>query len=187
MRVTGGDSKGRRLAPPKGLRIRPTSDKVKEAIFNLIGQDVDEQRVLDLFSGTGGLGIEALSRGASEAIFIDHALQAVTLIKKNLSICGYENRGIVLKADLRRGLPSKDERMKNPFGLAFIDPPYGKDLIPPLLRDLCDKRILAASSIIVAETSKFDMLPESYVRLRTRNVKTYGETKLTIYEYEDEQ
>ena len=92
LRITGGELKGRRLSPFRGPRIRPTSDKVREAIFSLIGQDVQGVRVLDLFAGTGSLGIEALSRGASWVHFVDNSLHSIELIRRNLSLCGYENK-----------------------------------------------------------------------------------------------
>lgn len=186
MRITGGHAKGRRLTPLKGLRIRPSSDKVREAIFNLVGQDITGLNVLDLFSGTGSLGIEALSRGASWALFIDNSLQAMTLIKKNLSLCHYDRVGTVLKKDLRRGLPLRHGLMEKKFGLVFIDPPYGKGLIPPILSELSEKNTLAPSSIVIAETSKSDTLPDSFGKLHFMNAKTYGETRLNIYYYGEE-
>ena len=107
MRITGGQAKGRLLASLKGWNIRPTSDRVREAVFSLIGQDVTDFKVLDLFAGTGCLGIEALSRGASRALFIDNSIQSIKLIKKNLARCGYESLGFVWKKDLSKGLPRK--------------------------------------------------------------------------------
>ena len=101
MRITGGQVRGRILASPQGLKIRPTTDRVREAIFNIIGQDLSGLKVLDLFAGTGCLGLEALSRGALSALFIDNSQQAIKLIKKNLALCGYQTSGTVLRRDLR--------------------------------------------------------------------------------------
>ncbi|MBW2217733.1 MAG: RsmD family RNA methyltransferase, partial [Deltaproteobacteria bacterium] len=102
MRITGGQVKGRIIASPKGMNIRPTSDRVREAIFNLIGQDLSGLKVLDLFAGTGSLGLESLSRGTQHAVFIDNSQQALKLIRKNLVTCGFENSGTVLRRDLKK-------------------------------------------------------------------------------------
>ncbi len=181
MRITGGQVKGRLLASLKGWNIRPTSDRVREAIFNLIGQDVSGFKVLDLFAGTGCLGIEALSRGASRALFIDNSIQSIRLIKKNLARCGYESLGSVLKKDLTKGLPRKHLLIKQKFDLIFLDPPYEKRMIPPLLGELSDRDLLASPSIAVAESFKTEILPEVLGRLQMVSFRTYGETKISIY------
>lgn len=183
LRVTGGEVKGRRLSSLKGSKIRPTSDKVREAIFNLIGQDVRGVRVLDLFAGTGSLGIEALSRGASWVFFVDNSMHSIEIIRKNLSLCGYENVGRVLKKDLTRGLPRECEMMKGEFDLVLSDPPYGKDYLPAVLRELCDRDILASPSIVVAETSKAEVMPAKLGKLELVKTRTYGDTKISEYYY----
>jgi 16S rRNA (guanine966-N2)-methyltransferase len=183
MRITGGQVKGRLLASLKGRNIRPTSDRVREAIFNLIGQDVRGFKVLDLFAGTGCLGIEALSRGAARALFIDSSIQSIKLIRKNLARCGYESLGSVLKKDLSKGLPRKHALYKSKFDLIFLDPPYEKGMIPPLLGELSDRDMLASPSIAVAESFKTETLPEVLGRLQMVSLKTYGETKISIYQF----
>ena len=183
MRITGGQAKGRLLASLKGWNIRPTSDRVREAVFNLIGQDVSGFKVLDLFAGTGCLGIEALSRGAARALFIDNSIQSIKLIKKNLVRCGYESLGSVLKKDLTRGLPRKHPLLKEEFDLIFLDPPYEKKMIPPLLGELSDRDILASPSIAVAESFKTETLPEVLGRFQMISFRTYGETKISIYHF----
>jgi 16S rRNA (guanine966-N2)-methyltransferase len=185
MRITGGQVRGRLLASLRGWNIRPTSDRVREAIFNLIGQDVSGFKVLDLFAGTGCLGIEALSRGASRALFIDNSIQSTKLIKKNLARCGYESLGSVLKKDLTKGLPRKHLLIKQKFDLIFLDPPYEKRMIPPLLGELSDRDILASPSIAVAECFKTEILPEVLGRLQMVSFRTYGETKISIYHFEE--
>jgi 16S rRNA (guanine966-N2)-methyltransferase len=156
---------------------------VREAIFNLIGQDVTGLKVLDLFAGTGSLGIEALSRGALQSLFLDNSAQSLKLIKKNLILCGYEPQGSILKKDLMRGLPWKLSRMKKKFDLVFIDPPYREKLIPPLLKELADREILVSPSVVVAESSKVDSLPVAMRKLQLVNTRTYGETKINIYHF----
>lgn len=187
MRITGGQIKGRLLAPLKDSKIRPSSDKVRESIFNIIGQDITDRKVLDLFAGTGSLGIEALSRGAIGALFIDNSPQCIKLIKKNLELCGYEPSGCVLRKDLTRGLPWKHSLMKKTFDLVFIDPPYGKSFIPPILSELSDREILAPHSLVVAESSKNDKLAVTFGRLHLTDIRTYGDTEINIYRYGDEK
>jgi 16S rRNA (guanine966-N2)-methyltransferase len=185
MKVTGGMSKGRLLASIKGLNIRPTSSKVREAIFNLLGQDITDLKVLDLFAGTGSLGIEALSRGAFGAIFIDNSSLSVNTIKKNLRLCGFESSGIVLKRDIMRGLSFKHRFFQKGVDLVFIDPPYGKDYISPILKRLSEGEILASSAIVVAESLKDDKLPVRVEKLCLFDTRIYGETKIDMYNRED--
>ncbi|MBW1862617.1 MAG: 16S rRNA (guanine(966)-N(2))-methyltransferase RsmD [Deltaproteobacteria bacterium] len=185
MRITGGQAKGRLLASLKGLYIRPSSGRVKEAVFNLIGQDITGAKVLDLFAGTGSLGIEALSRGALWALFIDNSQQSIKLIRKNLRLCGYEPLGFVLKRDLIRGLPWRHSLMKKKFDLVFIDPPYGKKFILPILKELSDREILLSPSVVVAETSRTDNLPSVLGKLELVKTRAYGETRINIYHYGD--
>lgn len=186
MRITGGEARGRQLTILKGVSIRPTSDKVREAIFDLIGQEFSGEHVLDLFSGTGALGIEALSRGASTVLFIDSAERALMTIRKNLKLCGYERRGFLLKRDLHRGLPSDAFLGGRRWDLVFLDPPYGKGLIPPILAQLSEEEMLMSPAIVVAETSLKEELPDLAGRLCAVRVKTYGQSKITIFRYEDE-
>ncbi|MBW2015719.1 MAG: 16S rRNA (guanine(966)-N(2))-methyltransferase RsmD [Deltaproteobacteria bacterium] len=186
MRITGGRMKGRRLATLKGMDIRPTADKVREAMFDLLGQDMTEARVLDLFAGTGILGIEALSRGACKALFVDRSLRSVRLVRKNLRVCGFEAFSVVVKGDVSRVLKSRAILKEDRFDLVFVDPPYGKGLLPPVLELLQSAEILASPSIVVAESSKGDELPGKIGRLETAGRKYYGETKLTLYHYEDD-
>lgn len=185
MRITGGQVKGRLLASLRGLNIRPTSDRVREAIFSLIGQDVTGLKVLDLFAGTGSLGIEALSRGASWSLFVDNSIQSTKIIKKNLALCGYESFGFILKRDLTRGLPWKNALMKKKIDLVLIDPPYGKKFIPPLMKELVDREILASPAVLITESSKSESLPVASEKLQVVKTRTYGETKIDVYRYGD--
>ena len=181
MRVTGGRLRGRPLAPLKGVRVRPTADKVKEAIFNLIGQDMGGVKVLDLFAGTGSLGIEALSRGAQWALFADQSPASLRLIRRNLALCGCEPLGEVIRKDLSHGLPRRCETLKGEIDLVFMDPPYGKGYIPPLLRELVSAGILKNRSLVVVESAKDEHLPESSGDLELVKARSYGDTKISIY------
>jgi 16S rRNA (guanine966-N2)-methyltransferase len=184
MRITGGQAKGRRLAAFKGLDIRPTSDMVRKAVFDLIGQDLEGLKVLDLFAGTGSLGIEALSRGASKAVFADKSQKSIDLIQRNLKICGLEGEGIVWKGDLVRRFPGKGLLGEKGVDLVFIDPPYGKDLVPLIIAGLSQKGILAPFALIVAETRKTEILPLEVGKLHLTKSKKYGETRIHILNYE---
>ncbi|RPI77714.1 MAG: 16S rRNA (guanine(966)-N(2))-methyltransferase RsmD [Desulfobacteraceae bacterium] len=184
MRIIGGEARGRRLAPLSGLDIRPTADKVKGAIFNLIGQDLADFEVLDLFAGTGGLGLEALSRGARHCIFVDRAAQAIQQIRKNISLCKYEARAMVVRQDLSQGLPQGPALGKSKFNLVFLDPPYGKGLVEKLLEEIRRQKLLDKGALLVAESSKRDLLPEQLGPIRMIKLKSYGDTKITIFEHE---
>ena len=184
MRITGGLVKGRTLLSPKGLLIRPTSDRVREAIFNILGQDLAGLNVLDLFSGTGSLGLEALSRGARQAVFVDKLRQSIDLIKKNIALCGYRRAGVVLRRDLVLGLPWGRSLQRGKFDLVFLDPPYRKDLNPSLLTGLSSEERLSNGARVVVETGKSESLPPSFSGLERVDVRYYGDTRITIYEYE---
>jgi 16S rRNA (guanine966-N2)-methyltransferase len=181
MRITGGQSKGRLLAPLKGLNIRPSSDKIRATIFNIIGQDMNGMKVLDLFAGTGSLGIEALSRGALNVLFIDNSIHSIRLIKKNLELSGYERSGLVLNKNLYKGIPIEHPFFQEKFNIVFMDPPYGKGLIPPTLEIIDKCNFLASEAIIIAESSKKDKIPMNSKRLTCADSRIYGETKIDIF------
>jgi 16S rRNA (guanine966-N2)-methyltransferase len=183
MRVTGGSLRGRALAPFQGTRIRPTADKVREAIFNLIGQDLEGVKVLDLFAGTGSLGIEALSRGAQWVLFVDHSPASLRLIRRNLLLSGCERLGEGIQRDLSQGLPKRCELLKGEIDLVFIDPPYGKGYIPPLLGELFSGGILKDGSLVVVESAKDEHLPDPSGDLELVKTRTYGDTKISIYSH----
>lgn len=141
--------------------------------------------ILDLFAGSGSLGIEALSRGAKWALFIDHSRQSIQLIQKNLKLCGFESSGYIMKRDLQRDLPWKDPLIIKGVDLIFIDPPYEKDFLVPVLKRLSEKPILKSSSIVVTESYKTEPVPDKLGKLRLYDTKLYGETKIDIYHCED--
>lgn len=150
MRIVAGAFKGRRLASPKDKRVRPTSDRLRESLFNRLAHRNDVaiagSRVADLFAGTGALGLEALSRGAAEAVFVEQSPAAIRLIRNNIAALGVEGRTQALAVDARK-LP----KAAAPFDLVFLDPPYGKTLLPPALSALRNQGWLQPQSLIVAE------------------------------------
>jgi 16S rRNA (guanine966-N2)-methyltransferase len=186
MRITGGEAKGRRLATIKGGHIRPTSDMVRASIFNVLGQRLTGLCVVDLFAGTGTLGIESLSRGAKKAAFIDKSSSAIALIKRNLNMCGYEALSIIARDELPDGLARIQERGCQ-FDLVFIDPPYGEGYIKPVLHRLVEMNLLAKDSRVVAESTchEHDPFPSQVHNLRLRQTRSYGSTLIGFYAYDE--
>jgi 16S rRNA (guanine966-N2)-methyltransferase len=180
MRIIAGTLKGRRLASVKG-KIRPTSDKVREAIFSILGAAVMEARVLDLFAGTGALGLEALSRGAQTAVFVEEQPTSLAVLRRNISDLGLSDRTEVLPLPVKAGLKKLATRQAV-FDLAFLDPPYGGGLAAASLEDLAAARILSASARVVAEHSRRETLPEVVGPLRGTDLRSYGDTRVAFYE-----
>ncbi|GEB76455.1 16S rRNA (guanine(966)-N(2))-methyltransferase RsmD [Sporolactobacillus inulinus] len=182
MRVISGENKGRRLKAVNGRMTRPTTDKVKETIFNMIGPFFDGGAVLDLYGGSGALGIEALSRGARAAVFVDRAGAACQTIRENIALCRCENRSKVLKLDATRALEQLSNDGMN-FDLVFLDPPYAKQHIRLDIETLIEKDLLADHAVVVAEHETGVELPESFhERLNREKYRTYqGQTAVSIY------
>jgi len=187
MRITGGRLRGRRLASFKGLEIRPTSDRVREAIFDLLGHHLAGEKVLDLFAGTGSLGIEALSRGAARALFIDRSPKARELIVKNLQLCGLESQAAVLLKDLSKGFPRKHRLLEEKMDLVFVDPPYRMGMLLPVLEELCSLGILGSPATLVAQSEQKEVLPPRVSSLEMVKSRIYGETRITLYRREGEE
>lgn len=181
MRITGGKVKGRHLATVKGLSIRPTSDRVREAIFDLIGQHWEGRRVLDLFAGTGSLGLEALSRGATEALFVDYAPHALRLLQKNIERCAFDHCSKVVRKDLRKIGLGKNLFGREFFHLVFMDPPYRKDLITHYAGRLAQCIPLSPEALLIVECARSEIPPITVGPFMTKDMRTYGDTKITIY------
>lgn len=179
MRICGGEFRGRVLASFSGMSIRPTPEQVREAIFNIVGQDLRGALVLDLFAGSGILGIEAVSRGASRALLVDKSPQALSLIRKNIEILQLQNRIKILRHDLNRGLAPVLKVMPA-FNLVFLDPPYGKDLAMPVLNklDVCEG-LMEDGTIIVEHFSK-ELTCISLGSLHVGSRRIYGQTALSF-------
>ena len=183
MRITGGMVKGRRLVNFKGLNIRPTSDMVRGSIFNILGQTMTGFTILDLFAGTGSLGIESLSRGARKAVFIDKSSRALAIIKKNLTICGYNALSMIIKEELPNGLAHIQDLGCGQFDLVFIDPPYGKGYIKSTIYKLIENDLLAKNSRVVVESSTEanDPFPSEVCNLQLKPTRSYGSTLIGFY------
>jgi 16S rRNA (guanine966-N2)-methyltransferase len=179
MRIIAGSFKGRRLATVRG-KIRPTSDKVREAVFNILGPAVTEARVLDLFAGTGALGLEALSRGANAAVFVEDHAASLAVLRRNIETLGLTDRVEVLPLPVKAGLKKLTARQAE-FELAFLDPPYGGGLAAAALKDLAAARILSPSAWVVAEHSRREALPETIDTLALVEMRRYGDTQVAFY------
>ena len=176
MRVISGSLRGRKLKEPTGRNIRPTTDKIKESVFNIVQFDIEGRKVLDLFAGTGQLGIEALSRGAKSAVFIDTAMESVKLIYENIKTCGFSEQTAVWARDALRYLES-DEK----FDLVFVDPPYDAKLADRAVSKIAEFDKLNLNGIIINEAkadSATTVLEQPYVLHKEYK---YGTSKLVKY------
>lgn len=186
MRIVAGTAKGRRLKTPHTQAIRPTADRAREALFSILGLRVAGARVADLFAGTGALGLEALSRGAAAAIFVDYQPAALDLIRENIILCGFSDRSRVLKRDLRKGLFClRDIAGPAGFDLVFLDPPYGRGLAEQTVIELGQGGIVAQGGLVIVEEQSRASLPAPCGRLRLADVRRYGDTGFWLYEQGD--
>ena len=184
MRITGGSAKGRKLTPPRSNLIRPTCDRVREALFNIIGERIMGSRVLDLFAGTGAIGIECLSRGAASVLFVDQSLEAGRLIEANLRICIHRPNAAFVALNLATVSHLQTLRAyasAQGFNLVIMDPPYQKNLAHRVLTMVEAADILAEDALIVVEEQRQVMLPEKFSRLTLLDQRRYGETGLWFY------
>lgn len=178
MRVITGSARGRRLETLFGEEVtRPTTESVKEALFSMIQFEIEGKKVLDLFAGSGQLGIEALSRGARHCTFLENNRDAVRVVENNVSHCGFKDNSNIVFADAVSFLMRKEN-----FDIAFVDPPYNLGLVDKCLPLLL--KLMSKDGIVVCETSAGEDLPESIDGWYADRVRRYGKTKLTLYRKE---
>lgn len=177
MRVITGSARGRRLKELEGMETRPTTDRVKEGLFSALQFDIEGRKVLDLFAGTGQLGIECLSRGAASAVFVDRRADAVKLIRENLRLTELEDRARVIAGDSMEYLKS----IREPFDIIFLDPPYAAGLLEPAIAHIAKFDILAPHGIIAAEHPTDRVLPALAPPYRLHRTYRYGKIALTLY------
>ncbi len=179
MRVISGTLKGKKLFSVRGQSVRPTSDRVKEAIFDILQDRFRGQSVLDLFAGTGALGIEALSRGAIAGVFVEENPRSLVALRRNIESCRLEDRTKVLVKEVRAGLRILGEKGER-FGLILLDPPYGKGLARKTLEALCRSSIVNHDGLVVAEHSVSEELP-SIPSLKRVDERRYGDTQVSFF------
>ncbi len=179
MRIISGTLKGRKLAAPDGRSTRPTADRIKESIFNILAGRIVSRQVLDLFAGSGALGIEALSRGASHAVFIDREKAALTVLKRNIRQLGLTDRTRVMNWDIRRGINCLPSGSKQ-FDLVFMDPPYDTDAVNIGLNALVLRQVLAPDACVVVEHSRRETIvcPEDALTLTDQ--RRFGKTLVSF-------
>ena len=177
MRIITGELKGRRLYSPNDKSIRPTSDKVKESIFNMVSEYTEDAVVVDLFCGTGNMGLEAISRGAKRAYFIDKARESILLTKKNIAHCKVENKAIIFGSDYERGLTAIKEKVD----VIFLDPPYKAGYLEGCILKISKLSLLAQDGILVCEHGYDEKLPDTIDAMVKLKEKRYGKSVVDIY------
>lgn len=182
MRVVSGTKKGLHLKAVPGMSTRPTTDKVKEAIFNIIGPYFEGGIGLDLFGGSGGLGIEALSRGIEKIIFVDRDQKAIQTIKANLETCNLSEHAEIYRNDATRAMKALIKRDIQ-FDLILLDPPYKQQKINQLLQEISEHSLLTKNGYIVAEHGSEVTLDESFGKLIKVRSENYGIIGVSIYRY----
>lgn len=180
MRIISGDHKGRRLFSIRGMATRPTSDRVREALFNILGTKPDGAQVLDLYAGTGALGIEALSRGANHAVFVDRSGQALTILRKNIAQCNLGESSRILQWDITKNLNCLKPYPQT-FDLVFMDPPYHKHFVPLSLSHLSTSQCLKTTAMVVAEHETGETLEATSSGFQLERTRHYGQTTLSFF------
>ncbi len=180
MRVISGKIKGRRVKAPKSHFVRPTADRVKEALFNILPHDLSGFKVLDLFAGTGNLSIEALSRGAKESLLVDVSRQSGRTIRDNLTALGLSAVSRVWIAPVFRSLRLLGQKGES-FDVIFLDPPYEKGWVEETIEIIADKGLLRPGGVLVAEHSAREKVDQIYGSLVLRDQRRYGTTLLSFF------
>ena len=177
MRIITGIARGKRLQTPGGLHTRPTTDRVKESVFNIIQWDLEGRKVLDLFGGSGQLGLESLSRGAASCVIVDGDRNAQKAIEANIKNCGFEKNCQLIKGDSFQFL---QRQKKDSYHVIFLDPPYGGELLNRAIADICRIDILTENGIMVCESAAEDVLQPVAAPYHVVKRYNYGNTAVTI-------
>ena len=181
MRIIAGTAKGRPLLGPKNAeKIRPTSDRVKETLFNVLGQWFEAQAVLDLFAGTGALAFEALSRGASRAVLVEIDREALALCRSNAAALGFSAQTEIFAQPVTRALEQLGKR-GSPFDLIFADPPYALEALAGVVEQVGAAGLLAPGGQLVIEHSKREEAPEALGALERTDQRSFGDTRVSFY------
>lgn len=185
MRVIAGKAKGRNLLSPVGMGTRPTLDRIKESIFNIIQNNVYGRTALDVFAGTGSLGLEAVSRGAKECYLVDKGKETYGFLKQNVQNLHFEQECKCLNMDSYEALRYFGNNNIT-FDLIFVDPPYRKDMIPPAIEIITDKKLLSKDGIIVSKIDSIEEIYEGNNEIKLVDHRKYGNTTICIYRYVEE-
>lgn len=185
MRVIAGKAKGKKIIPPDGMQTRPTLDRVKENIFNIIQNEVIDALAVDVFSGTGSLGLEAVSRGAKYCYLVDKHPTTFNFLTENIKNLKFEEDCTALNMDSYMALKSFAKK-KIVFDLIFIDPPYAKEMIPPAVELICEGHILKKEGLIVTKIDTGEELYEGNDYIKLFNYRKYGNTTVCFYRYKED-
>lgn len=180
MRIIAGEAKGKRLECRKGIDTRPTQDSVKESLFSIIAPYIPEARMLDLFSGTGNIALEALSRGAKRAVMIEKDQEALKYIIKNINNLGYENKSRAYKNDVIRAIEILSRKGEK-FDIIFMDPPYKDEVCERVIRAISKANLLADNGLIICEHHIFEDLSDEVAEFRKTDERKYGKKSVTFY------
>lgn len=181
MRIISGFLRGRRLRAPEGLATRPTSDRVREALFNIIAARVPGSRFLDVCAGSGAVGLEAISRGAERAVFVEQSRRALEQLEENIETCGVEEAARIVAKDALsalRALAASEQE----FDIVYVDPPYDAELYRPILRVLGTSGLVSPDGVVVVERRSRNHLPDEAGELRHYRDMRYGDSTLAFYE-----
>ena len=181
MRVIAGLHKGRRLRPPSGLYVRPTSDRVREALFSILGSSINHAHVVDLYSGTGAIGLEAFSRGAARVVFVEHQSSSLQLLRENLKRCGNPPECTLIACDVRQVFGHSEFLKWSPFHVVFADPPYETAEDEPLISLISQHVPLASNGIVIFEHPTKRTMPQQIDSLSQYRQARYGNTSLSFF------
>lgn len=187
MRIISGTNKGKRLYAPEGKGVRPTGDKIKEAIFNILGPLDEESIVLELFAGSGSMGIEFLARGAKHCTFVDISRKSLNYVKKNLELCNFTNKAKIIASDYKKAIINISKNKKK-FDYIFADPPYDLNLCNKTLKTVLEYNILKYSGLLIIESEKSEkVIDNNALDVIEYKEKIYGRTKISIIRHLEEK
>lgn len=186
MRIISGTNKGMKLYAPEGMSVRPTSDKIKEAIFNMLGYIDEESVVLDLFAGSGGVGIEFIARGARQCFFVDASHKSLSFVKKNLKLCKFTEKSKIILSDYEKAIDNlSKENLK--FDYIFADPPYALNCGSNIADKVFEKNLLKQDGTLIIETDKDEKVIENLKAEKIKyKEKIYGRTRISIMKYAED-
>ena len=184
VRIIAGKARGRKLIPPATLETRPTLDRVKESMFSIIQNYIPDSVVVDVFAGTGSLGLEAASRGAKEVYLVDRSKDAFSLLKQNIENLKFEDTCCALNKDSYEALKYLADKNKV-FDVIFIDPPYCREMIPEAIKIIYDKKLLKEDGIIVTKIDSIEEIYEGYKNITLNKSRKYGNTTICLYKNEE--
>ena len=185
LRVISGKARGLKLDTPKNQDVRPTTDRVKESLFNMINSYIMDSNILDLFAGTGSLGIECLSRGAKNCVFVDKSKDSINIVRSNVKKVSVDNESTILNVDFKDAVKRLSTQNQK-FDVIFMDPPYYENMFIECLKSIDKFNLLDEDGIIVVEHDTKDLFEDSIGRLNKSREKKYGNTTLTFYKLEEQ-